>query len=140
MKFYEDYDSFKLFAVDLGLFGAMSEVTARDVLVNDKAFTEYKGAFPEQYVIQKITGLNIDTYYYSKENSTLEIDFIVQKEYVYPIEVKAEENLRSKSLRAIHDTNDRLRPCRFSMADYREQEWMHNVPLYLVQEWINSID
>ena len=90
--------------------------------------------------MQEITGLNIETYYYSKENSTLEIDFIVQKEYVYPIEVKAKENLRSKSLRAIHDTNDRLRPCRFSMADYREQEWMHNVPLYLVQEWINSID
>ncbi|MCR5788387.1 MAG: ATP-binding protein [Lachnospiraceae bacterium] len=140
LKFYEDYDSFKLFAVDIGLLGAMSEVTAKDVLVNNKAFTEYKGAFTEQYVLQEITGSDIIPYYYSKENSSLEIDFIVQKEYVYPIEVKAEENLKSKSLRAIHDTNDTLRPCRFSMADYREQEWMHNVPLYLVQEWINIIE
>ena len=74
-------------------------------------------------------------YYYSKENSTLEIDFIIQKENVYPLEVKAEENLSSKSLKTVYESNHNLIPCRFSMADYREEEWITNVPLYLVREW-----
>ena len=140
LKFYENYDAFKLFSLDLGLLGAMAEVSAKDVLVNDKAFKEYKGAFTEQYVLQEIAGLDMKAYYYSKENSTLELDFIIQKEYIYPIEVKAEENLKSKSLRTIYEGNDSLKPCRFSMANFRDQEWMYNIPLYLIQEWIREIE
>lgn len=136
LKFYEDFDAFKLFVLDLGLLGAMVQVSAKDVLVNDKAFTEYKGSFTEQYVLQELITLNKNLYYYSKENSSLEIDFIMQKEDLYPIEVKAEENLRSKSLKTVFDSNPSLKPCRFSMADYREQDWMTNVPLYLVREWV----
>ena len=140
LKFYENYDAFKLFSLDLGLLGAMAEVSAKDVLVNDKAFKEYKGAFTEQYVLQEIAGLDMKAYYYSKKNSTLELDFIIQKEYIYPIEVKAEENLKSKSLRTIYEGNDSLKPCRFSMANFRDQEWMYNIPLYLIQEWIREIE
>ena len=138
LKFYEYFDAFKLFVVDLGLLGAMVQVTAKDVLVNNSAFTEYKGSFTEQYVLQELVTLEKKIYYYSKENSTLEIDFIIQKDEVYPIEVKAEENLRSKSLKAVYDVNPALKPCRFSMADYREQDWMTNVPLYLVREWVKA--
>ena len=79
-------------------------------------------------------------YYYSKENSPLEIDFLVQKEELYPLEVKAEENLRSKSLKTIYETNDKLKPVRFSMAGYKKQEWIVNVPLYLAAEWIRSAE
>lgn len=61
---------------------------------------------------------------------------LVQKNELYPIEVKAEENLKSKSLRAVYEGNNALKPCRFSMSRYREQDWMTNVPLYLAQEWI----
>jgi predicted AAA+ superfamily ATPase len=136
LKFYEDYGSFKLFLLDLGLLGAMSDVSAKDVLVNNDAFTEYKGAFTEQFVLQELVSQDRKVYYYSKENSTLEIDFIIQKEEVYPIEVKAEENLRAKSLRTVYEENDKLKPCRFSMANYKEQDWMVNVPLYLAGEWI----
>ena len=75
-----------------------------------------------------------------KERSELELDFIIQKYYVYPIEVKAEVNLRAKSLKLTYDENNSLRPIRFSMADYREQEWMVNVPLYLVSEWFESAE
>ena len=138
LKFYEDFDSFKLFVVDLGLLGAMVEVLPKDVLVNAKAFTEYKGCFTEQYVLQELMTLGQNVYYYSKENSTLEIDFIIQKDEVYPIEVKAEENLRSKSLKAVYENNHALKPCRFSMSDYREQDWLTNVPLYLAREWIKE--
>ncbi len=140
LKFYADVDAFKLFLLDLGLLGAMADVTPKDVLVNDGAFVEYKGAFTEQYVMQQISALGEKLYYYSKENSSLEIDFIIQKENVYPIEVKAEENVRSKSLRTVYDADNRLHACRFSMSDYREQDWMINVPLYLVEEWIKAAE
>ena len=139
LKFYEDFDSFKLFVVDLGLLGAMVQVSPKDVLVNTKAFTEYKGCFTEQYVLQELITLGQNVYYYSKENSTLEIDFIIQKDDVYPIEVKAEENLRSKSLKTVYGKNPALKPCRFSMAGYRKQDWLTNVPLYLAREWIKEI-
>ena len=138
LKFYEDFDAFKLFVLDLGLLGAMVQVSAKDVLVNDKAFTEYKGSFTEQYVLQELITLNKNLYYYSKENSSLEIDFIMQKEDLYPIEVKAEENLRSKSLKTVFDSNPSLKPCRFSMSAYKEQDWLTSVPLYLVREWMKE--
>ena len=139
LKFYEDHSSFKLFMLDMGLLGAMSDVSAKDVLVNNTAFTEYKGAFTEQFVLQELVGLNKQLYYYSKENSTLELDFLLQKEELYPIEVKAEENLKSKSLRTVYENDNRLQPIRFSMAGYKEQDWIINVPLYLVQSWANTL-
>ena len=138
LKFYEDIGAFKLFLVDLGLLGAMADVSAKDVLANNKAFVEYKGAFSEQYVLQELIVIGKKVYYYSRENSTLEIDFLIQKEEIYPIEVKAEENLKSKSLRTLFEENDQLKPLRFSMSDYREQEWMQNVPLYLAGEYISQ--
>lgn len=140
LKFYEDASAFKLFICDLGLLGAMTDVTAREVLIGDNYFSEYKGAFTEQYVAQEIIALDEKLYYYSKDNSSLELDFLVQKQEVYLIEVKAEENLKSKSLRSIYETNTRLKPVRFSMSGYRNQEWMVNVPLFMVQEWISCAD
>lgn len=138
LKFYEDISSFKLFINDLGLLGAKADVTAKEVLTGENYFSEYKGAFTEQFVAQEINSQDINLYYYSKENSSLEIDFLVQKEDVYPIEVKAEENLKSKSLKTIYDENTKLKPCRFSMAKYKEQDWLVNIPLYLAREWIIS--
>ncbi len=140
LKFYEDFDSFKLFILDLGLLGAMTEVDAKDVLVNNNAFTEYKGSFTEQYVLQELQSLEKRVYYHSKEHSELELDFVIQNYNVYPIEVKAEENLKSKSLRTIYSENNQLKPVRFSMADYKEQDWMVNVPLYLLAEWIEQAE
>lgn len=140
LKFYEDFDAFKLFILDLGLLGAMVDVSAKDVLVNNTAFVEYKGTFTEQYVLQELITVKKNIYYYSKENSNLEIDFIIQKDEVYPIEVKAEENLRSKSLKTVYELNQSLKPCRFSMADYREQDWITNIPLYLAKEWVKNCE
>ena len=66
LKFYEDFDAFKLFILDLGLLGAMVDVSAKDVLVNNTAFVEYKGSFTEQYVLQELITFNKNIYYYSK--------------------------------------------------------------------------
>ena len=138
LKFYEDYEVFKLFILDLGLLGAMSGTTAKEVITKNDAFTEYKGAFTEQYIFQELAALGLDVYYYSKNNSTLEIDFVIQKENVYPIEAKAETNVRSKSLKTVSEADSKLKPVRFSMNGYIEQDWMVNVPLYLAGEWVKA--
>ena len=117
----------------------MSRVPSSKILIGDSIFEEYKGAFTEQYVAQQIISEGIAPYYYTNENSTMEIDFVIQKEQVFPIEVKAEENLRSKSLRSVADADNKLTCWRFSMSGYRDQGWMINIPLYLVQEWIHEI-
>ena len=139
LKFYEDISAFKLFTVDLGLLGAMVDMPAKEVLINDNMFIEYKGAFTEQYVLQEIIEYGLQPYYYSKENSRLEIDLIVQTDEVYPIEVKAEENLKSKSLKTAYDENPKLKAVRFSMCGYKQQDWMINVPLYMTGEWLKRI-
>lgn len=138
-KFYEDEGAFKIFMLDLGLLGAMTDVKARDVLVNNGIFSEYKGAFTEQYVAEQYYQVKSDgLYYYSNENSTKEIDFVTEGEAIYPIEVKAEENLRSKSLSSELKNNVDLYAWRFSMSGYRKQERMTNIPLYLAAEWFRA--
>ena len=137
LKFYEDMASFKLFLLDCGLLGALSETPPEKILSGDNVFEEYKGAFTENYVLQQLKSLpRTFVYYYSNDNSTLEIDFVVQHEaHVIPIEVKAEENLRAKSLRQFVTDNSGLHGVRFSMSDYREQDWLTNVPLWAVR-WV----
>lgn len=135
LKFYEDMASFKLFLLDCGLLGALSETPPEQILIGDNVFEEYKGAFTENYVLQQLKSLpRTFVYYYSNDNSTLEIDFVVQHEaHVIPIVVKAEENLRAKSLRQFVTDNAGLHGVRFSMSDYREQDWLTNVPLWAVR-------
>lgn len=135
LKFYEDMSSFKLFLLDCGLLGALSETPPEQILIGDNVFEEYKGAFTENYVLQQLKSLpRTFVYYYSNDNSTLEIDFVVQHDtHVIPIEVKAEENLRAKSLRQFVIDNPGLHGVHFSMSDYREQDWLTNVPLWAVK-------
>ena len=135
LKFYEDMSSFKLFLLDCGLLGALSETPPEQILIGDNVFEEYIGAFTENYVLQQLKSLpRTFVYYYSNDNSTLEIDFVVQHDtHIIPIEVKAEENLRAKSLRQFVTDNPGLHGVRFSMSDYREQDWLTNVPLWAVK-------
>ena len=134
LKFYEDMASFKLFLLDCGLLGALSETPPEQILIGDNVFEEYKGAFTENYVLQQLKSLpRTFVYYYSNDNSTLEIDFVQHEAHVIPIEVKAEENLRAKSLRQFVTDNAGLHGVRFSMSDYREQDWLTNVPLWAVR-------
>ncbi|MCM1224392.1 MAG: ATP-binding protein [Lachnospiraceae bacterium] len=133
LKSYEDKSAFKLFVVDIGLLGAMSSLDSETIVNGNKIFTEFKGALTEQYVLQQIL-LKYIPYYFSKANSQQEIDFIVEADgKVIPIEVKAEENLKAKSLRKFVDENKSEVAYRVSMSPYRKEEWFTNIPLYCVQ-------
>ena len=135
LRFYEDFSAFKLFMLDVGLFGAMVNAPASEILIGSNIFSEYKGTFTELYVLQQMeTVSDMDIYYFSTDDSRTEIDFVVQHEgVVTPIEVKAEENLRAKSLRQIVTSNTTLHGLRFSMSNYRQEDWLDNVPLYGVE-------
>ena len=132
LKAYLNLDAFKIYLLDIGLLIAMTDLDARVIIDGNRIFTEFKGALTEQYVLQQlISEVGVIPYYYSTENSSGEIDFMVQgKTSVIPIEVKAEENLRAKSLKMFCEKYHPKYAIRTSMSDYREQEWMTNIPLY----------
>ena len=129
---YADDTAFKLFLVDVGLLGAMAGLDKETVVGGSDIFEEFKGSLTEQYVCQQlVSDCGLTPYYWSAGNSSGEIDFLVQRSSsVYAIEVKAEENLRAKSLRAFKESHPKIRSVRFSLSGYREQNWMRNVPLY----------
>ncbi len=135
LKAYIDFTSFKLFMLDIGLLGAMSELDA-DVIINGSdIFTEFKGALAEEYVLEEIISSTPYTpYYYSGDKSVYETDFLIQKKgAVLPVEVKAEVNIKSKSLRVYYDKFKPEYALRFSTLDYIDQEWMINMPLWAVE-------
>lgn len=130
-KFYEDLNAFKLFMLDVGLMGAMADTSSESMLVSNGVFSEYKGAFTELYVYTQLRSIGVPLYYHSVDNSTIEIDFITSwHDRVVPIEVKAEVNVKAKSLRTFIHNNPEMKGLRFSMLPYERQEWMTNVPLY----------
>lgn len=137
LKAYEDLSAFKLFLLDCGLLGQMVDAPASMVLTGDNTFTEYKGAFTEQFVLQQICTMQLPIYYWSNDRTPAEIDFIVQADdRIVPIEVKAEENVRSKSMAEYIKNNPEppLKGIRFSMKGYIDQGWMENFPLYAILE------
>lgn len=130
-KFYEDLNAFKLFMLDVGLMGAMAETSAESMLVGDNVFSEYKGAFTELFVFTQLKSRHFSLYYHTVESSTIEIDFLTQwHDRVIPIEVKAEVNVKAKSLHTFINNNPELQGLRFSMLPYKKQDWVINVPLY----------
>lgn len=130
---YEDRSAFKIFVLDVGLLGAMSSLKASTIVEGNSIFTEFKGALTEQYVLQQLI-LRYEPYYYSKANSTQEIDFLLQddEDDVVPLEVKAETNVKAKSLRLFVSENNIKKAYRISMNDYKQEEWVTNVPLYAI--------
>ena len=134
LKFYEDFDAFKLYIFDCGLMGALMDAPASQILIGNSIFEEYKGSFTESFVMQEFfTILDSTLYYFSAENSRQELDFIFQKEdKIIPVEVKAEENLRAKSLHQFFLDNN-IKGVRISMSPYRKQDWMTNLPLYAAE-------
>lgn len=128
---YQD-NAFKLFCLDVGLLGAQSHLDASILLDGNRLFTEFKGALTEQYVLQQLLSLqDYPVFYWANERGMAEVDFVMQqKQGIVPIEVKAEENLKAKSLKVYVEQFEPERAWRFSMADYREQDWLINCPLY----------
>lgn len=135
LKGYVDGSAFKLYILDVGLLGAMGAIDARTLLEENKIFEEFKGALTEQYVLEQlIANHELSVYYWSTDgNGTAEIDFVVQyQEKVIPIEVKAAENLQAKSLKTYCRKYEPRIAIRTSMSDFRQEEWLTNVPLYAI--------
>ena len=139
LKFYEDRDAFKLFILDVGLMGAMADVPAAQVLVDDNIFKEYKGAFTEVYVYSQLATTGIPVYYHTVEKSRIELDFVIQlNDNVYPLEVKAEENVKAKSMKMFIDNHTELKGIRLSMKGYENQSWLENIPLYAFRDYLKQ--
>lgn len=138
LKFYEESSVFKLFMLDIGLMHAMTDSSIIDIISGDSCFKEFKGAATELFVFSQMMPYGMPIYYYSSNDSKVEIDFVVQTpNRVIPVEVKAGENVKSKSLRTyVVDLHPELhlKGLRFSMKTYVDQEWMENYPLYMVNE------
>ena len=138
VRTYEDSGIFKLFLHDVGLLGALSRLDVDVLLQGVGIFEEFKGALTEQYVLQQIVGIRNEVpMYWTPEKPTAELDFAIEgPSGLIPIEVKAEENLRSKSLRSYIDRFHPPAALRFSLADFRRQEDLTNVPLYAIGPWL----
>ena len=136
LKAYEDLKAFKLFVVDVGLLGCMTGLRQRTLLDGNDLFTEFKGALTEQYVCQQLKTIDdLGVYYYTNDRGSCEVDFVIDTgELIIPVEVKAEVNLKAKSLRVYKDKYDPELSVRTSMADYRKEDWLVNLPLYAVEE------
>ena len=133
LKFYEDFDAFKLFLLDCGLLACLAEAPVDQMLVGNSVFTEFKGMFTEQYVMQQLKVLGFTPYYWSNSKTPSEIDFVIQQgSRVIPVEVKAEENVRARSLSQFVKDHAGLKGLRLSMKGYADQGWMENIPLFSV--------
>ena len=128
-----DLYAFKIYMLDFGLLLAMTDLDASVIVDGNRIFTEFKGALTELYVLQQLV-LRYEPYYYAKSNSTQEIDFLLQDEEdeIVPLEVKAETNVKAKSLRQFVADNQSKKAYRISMNDYQQEDWVTNVPLYAV--------
>jgi predicted AAA+ superfamily ATPase len=137
---YQDMSVFKLFFNDVGLLAAKSNLDLKTVILGNDIFTEYKGAFTEQFVMQQLKASEIDYIgYWTNERSTSEVDFVIQnKDEVIPIEVKASENLQAKSFKLFCEKFNPQTAIRTSLSDFREETWMTNVPLYIIGNYFDA--
>ena len=136
LRAYEDLKAFKLFVVDVGLLGCMVGLRQHTLLDGNDLFVEFKGALTEQYVCQQLKNIeDLDIYYYTNDRGSCEIDFVVDTGgKIVPVEVKAEVNLRAKNLKSYQEKFSPEISVRTSMADYKKEEWLVNLPLYAIDQ------
>jgi len=128
---YETY-AYKMYLNDVGLLSAKAGLEINTLLEGNRIFQEFKGALTEQYVLQELIVTGITPYYWVSEGRA-EVDFVFTHESdVYPLEVKAEENLQSKSLKVYNEKYTPPFALRTSMKDYRKESWLINIPLYAI--------
>ncbi|MDD4614842.1 MAG: ATP-binding protein [Caldisericia bacterium] len=133
---YQDFSAFKVYFVDTGLLGAMSQLDPKVLLEENQFFTEFKGALTEQYVLQELQAIkNLHSYYWTAQNAMAEVDFVFQwNSHILPLEVKASENLQSKSLKSYVQKYSCKKALRTSLSSYRDEGWLINIPLYAISQ------
>ena len=136
LRAYEDVKAFKLFLLDIGLLTCMCDLKAETIIMGNSLFTEFKGALTEQYVLQELTAAqDFTTYYWANERNNAEIDFLLDNgRQVIPMEVKAGINLKSKSLKVYREKFIPQIALRCSLAAFKDQGNLIDVPLYLVNQ------
>jgi len=134
LKAYEDLKAFKLYHLDVGLLRVMSELPPDAIVDGIKIFEEFKGALTEQYVLSELAGKDfIRNIYYWTSEATAEVDFVfADNKDIYPVEVKAGENLQSRSLRVYRDRYHPRLAIRTSLSNLRVDDGLLNIPLYLL--------
>ena len=136
LRAYEDLKAFKLFVLDVGLLGCMAGLRQSTLLDGNDLFVEFKGALTEQYVCQQLKTIDdLGIYYYTNDRGSCEIDFVIDTgEQILPVEVKAELNLRAKSLKTYQEKYSPKLSIRTSMADFKNEDWLVNLPLYAIEQ------
>ena len=131
---FEDADAFKLYTLDIGLHGAMSGLDARTLISGDDFFKQYKGALTEQFILQQLQLMEeTEIHYWSPDTGIAEVDFVLQSSgQIIPIEVKAEQNLRAKSLVEFIKRYAPSMVIRTSMAPYERGEKVVDLPLFAI--------
>lgn len=135
LKAYEDLKAFKLFVLDVGLLSCMVRLNQSVLLDGNELFKEFKGALTEQYVLQQLKTVNqVETYYWTNDRGSAELDFLIDTGgRIVPIEVKAETNLKAKSLKTYYDKYAPEVSVRTAMLDYKKEEWLLNMPLWAIE-------
>ena len=140
LKAYIDFSAFKLFMVDVGLMAAMAELDTKTLLKGSEIFEEFKGALTEQFVFQELVqNKDLVIAYWTSDSLKAEIDLLLQySNEIIPIEVKAAENLKTKSLKTFCQKHNPKTAIRTSLSDYREETWLTNVPLYVMGNYLKK--
>lgn len=131
---YQDFNAFKLYLLDVGLLCAMAQVDQQTIIDGNSIFVEFKGAITEQFVLTELkANTTVPIFYWSSDTGIAEVDYIIQlgRENI-PIEVKANENLQAKSLKSFVQKYNTKINIRTSMTDYKKDDWVTNIPLYLI--------
>jgi predicted AAA+ superfamily ATPase len=137
---YAALSDFKLYLLDVGLLAAMGNIDIQTFIAEQSLFEEFKGALAEQYVLQQFKSVEqLPIYYWTAERATAEVDFLIQYQHrIIPVEVKAAENLKAKSLKAYHQKFNPEISIRTSLADYRKEDWLINLPLYACMTFLGE--
>jgi predicted AAA+ superfamily ATPase len=137
---YQELSAFKIYHNDTGLLAAMSNLNAKTLLNGDAVFTEFKGALAEQFVFQQLLINEKLSVHYCQINNRLEIDFVIQNEEdeIIPVEAKSGYNQHAKSLKVYYETYQPKMAIRTSLANYRKENWLTNVPLYIIGNYLSS--
>ena len=135
---YDDLSAFKLYLVDVGLLRRLAQLAPTAFGEGNRLFTEFKGALTENYVLQTlITQFEVLPRYWSQNNPPYEVDFLIQRENeIFPIEVKSEANLASKSLRKFKELfPDKVKlRVRFSLDNLKLDDDVLNIPLFMADQ------
>lgn len=140
LKAYEDLKAFKLFALDVGLLGCMAGLRQQTLLDGNELFVEFKGALTEQYVCQQLKTIeDLGIYYYTNDRGSCEVDFVIDTgELIIPVEVKAEVNLKAKSLKTYQEKFSPKVSVRTSMTEFKREDWLVNLPLYAIETIVKT--